>query len=327
VSEVGATAAVRAPRASRAGRLLDYLNEMFPPAMMVPALLAHFTAIWFALHALAGLHPARITWRAVLAALTATLFALLLRIYDELKDVDTDLRLGRAGDPRYKDRAVVTGRVQPADIVALRNGVLVALVLLNLPFGLSLPLAAFALALALLWLSSRWFFWPAVSRNLLLAFVTHNPLALAISGYMVAVFVHETGASGPPPGTVPLLLGFWTLTASWELARKVRVPSQETDYQTYSKVLGFRLAGILPLAVAAIGVPLLGVVARQAGLSWIVVGILVASVLPLAIACLRLELAPSAAAANLRPASEFFGLVVTLTLPIALGLHLGVRFG
>jgi 4-hydroxybenzoate polyprenyltransferase len=254
------------------------------------------------------------------------LFALLLRLYDELKDVETDLRLGKAGDPRYKDRAIVTGRVKPEDILALRNGVIVALVLLNLPLGFPLPLAAFALALGLLWLSSRWFFWPAVSRNLLLAFVTHNPLALAISAYIVTVFMVESGASRPPPGTVPLLLGFWTLTASWELARKVRHPSQETDYQTYSKLLGPRLAGLLPLVVAGIGVVLLSLVARQAGLSWIVGAILVAGVVPLAFACLRFELAPSPAAANLRPPAELLGVVVSFTFPIALGLHLGIRF-
>jgi 4-hydroxybenzoate polyprenyltransferase len=313
-------------RATRLGRLADYLNEMFPPALMVPGLLAHFLAIWLALHALAGRRPAHISWRTVCAALTAMLFALLLRIYDELKDVESDLRLGKAGDPRYRDRAIVTGRVRPEDIRALRNGVIVALVLLNLPLGFPLPLAAFALALALLWLSSRWFFWPAVSRHLLLAFVTHNPLALAISAYITTVFVVETGARRPPPGTLPLLLGFWTLTASWELARKVRHPTQETEYQTYSKLLGPRLAGILPLVVASIGVALLCLVARQAGLSWIVCAIVVAGALPLAIACLRFELAPSPAAANLRPAAELLGVVVSFTFPIALGLQLGIRF-
>src|SRR4051812_19154918 len=70
---------------------------MFPPAIAIPATLASFAAVWFALHALAGVRPIHLGWRAAVAALTVVLFSLLLRVYDELKDVETDLRLGRAG--------------------------------------------------------------------------------------------------------------------------------------------------------------------------------------------------------------------------------------
>jgi hypothetical protein len=315
----------KVPKATRAGRLLDYLNEMFPPAMMVPASFASFAAAWFGLHALAGIHPAHFTWRTVLAAITSLLCSLLLRVYDELKDVETDLRLGRAGDPRYKDRAIVTGRVQAGDIVALRNGLVVAVIACNVPLGFPLPFLVFAGMLALLWLSSVWFFWPGMSKHLLAAFATHSPLAMAISSYVVAVFVRESGVA-PPHGTVALVVGFWTLTAGWELARKVRHPSEETDYITYSRVLGPRVAALAPLVVTAAGVVLLGWVCRLAGLGWLVPGLVLAAWLPLAAACLRFAIAPAPGASNLRPYVELLVVVVSFALPIALGIHVGARF-
>src|SRR5262249_55168944 len=151
--------------------------------------------IAFALDALDGRAPLRPGWRALAGGASVLLFSLLMRVYDELKDVETDLRLGKAGDPRYKDRAVVTGRGLVEDIVALRWGATALLVAINAAWvvlGRWLPLAAFAGVFALTWLSFRWFFWPRISKNVLLAFVTHNPISLAISGYAVAV-----QASGP----------------------------------------------------------------------------------------------------------------------------------
>jgi 4-hydroxybenzoate polyprenyltransferase len=315
---------VKTPGATRLARLADYLNEMFPPAIAIPATLASFAAVWFALHALAGIRPIHLGWRAGVAALTVVLFSLLLRVYDELKDVETDLRLGRAGDPRYKDRAVVTGRVRVDDIVALRNGVLVALVLLNLTHGLTLPLYVFAGVLTLLWLSSRWFFCPPISRHLLLAFITHNPLAMTMSVYVVAVFLQDRGLGTPPPGTAYVVLGFWMVTAAWEIARKIRHPAQETDYQTYSKVLGWRLAAVLPVLFGGGGVACLVVVARMAGLGWVLPLVLVAGWLPLLLGALRFEVAPSDRSSKLQPLAELLGLVASLGMPIALGVHQGL---
>jgi hypothetical protein len=216
--------------------------------------------------------------------------------------------------------------VQVGDIVALRNGVLVALVLLNLPLGFPQPFAVFAGVLTLLWLSSRWFFWPTISRHLLLAFVTHNPLAMTMSLYVVAVYLHERGVRVPPAGTAPLVVGFWMITASWEIARKVRHPTQETAYQTYSKVLGWRLAGILPALLAGGGVACLIVVARTAGLSWTLPAVLAGGWALLLGACLRFQLAPSASSANLRPFTEVLGLLAGTGMPIALGVQQGLAW-
>ena len=60
------------------------------------------------------------TWRALGAAFTGYAMSLLFRIYDELKDVETDRRLAAAGDPKYMERPIVRGLVDVEDLHALQ---------------------------------------------------------------------------------------------------------------------------------------------------------------------------------------------------------------
>ena len=71
-----------ARRATRLGRIFDYLGEMFPPHLFVPYGIATFCSIYFATQALAGVGPLRLTGRAIAGALSVVLFTLLLRVYD-----------------------------------------------------------------------------------------------------------------------------------------------------------------------------------------------------------------------------------------------------
>ena len=52
----------------------------------------------------------RLTWASVRGIATVALFLLLMRLYDELKDAETDMQLGRAGDPLYRDRPSLPAR-------------------------------------------------------------------------------------------------------------------------------------------------------------------------------------------------------------------------
>ncbi len=109
-----------------------YLGQMFPLQQMVPFAACHFFAIWFALQALAGFLRARAPGPRCAAWPRSLLFLLLMRLYDELKDADTDIALGRSGDPLYRDRVLVTGAVRIEDVKLLRWLVTAALVVLNL---------------------------------------------------------------------------------------------------------------------------------------------------------------------------------------------------
>ncbi len=309
-------------------RMAGFLQVMYPPAVYVPAGVASYLAVALGLQALAADGTLQWTWRMVPGAASLVLLSLLLRIYDELKDVETDLRLGQAGDPRYKDRPIVTGAVQIGDIHTLRWGVSGLVIALNLPLGWPLPLAAFAGVFGLYWLSFRWFFCPAISKNLLLAFITHNPLALAAGGYILAIHLADFGGAGLETAPVALLLiGLWLPVAAWETARKVRLPDQETDYETYSRILGWKTAAVLPGFFIALSVAALCAVAPRAGLGPIyplTIGISGALAIG---ACLLLRLAPTPKRTHLRPFMELHTIVVSVGLVVALLVERGVELG
>ncbi|MBI2930647.1 MAG: hypothetical protein HYY16_03270 [Planctomycetes bacterium] len=304
-------------------RIARFLRSMFPPAVMVPYGVATFYAIHFALQALAGRAPLALTWRSVLGALSVVLFMLLMRVYDELKDVETDLRLGAAGDPRYTDRPIVKGEITVSDLQALRWATTFALVALNVPLGFPLPFAAFALVFALTWMSFHWFFWPAVSRNLLLAFATHNPLALAVASYAACVYAADFGWNALDGRAVPLLLGMWLSVAAWETSRKIRTPAEETEYQTYSKLLGWKAASLVPATFIAASTACLTPVALHA--SRMYAGALGTAAAIAITACLSFRIAPTPRGANLRPWAELYGAAAVMGLAVTLALRLGVR--
>jgi 4-hydroxybenzoate polyprenyltransferase len=299
---------------------------MFPLWVYVPAAAANFAAVYFGVQALAGRERLEWTWRAVGGAATTLLFFLILRVYDELKDVETDLRLGRAGDPRYENRPIVTGRIQVSDLKFLRWVITAVLMLLNLPLGFPLPLLAFAGVFLLTWLSFHWFFWPPMSRNLLLAFATHNPLALAVGAYAAAVAAKDYGAAVPADLLIVLLIGMWTAAATWETSRKIRHRPDETDYVTYSKILGPRAAALLPMGFVLISASSLISIAERADLTWLYPAVVAAAAGLQILACVRFELFPSTASANLRPYAELYSLVAYAGLPIALLHRFSVSF-
>lgn len=315
------------PSPGRGRRLARYVRKMAPPTILIPFGATHFLAVYFGLQALAGSAPLRLTWRAGPGMLSVILFMLLLRVYDELKDVESDLRLAQAGDPRYKDRPIVKGDVTVEDLRALRWLVTGLLVAANLPLGFPLPLAAFAAAFLLTWLSFKWFFWPAMKANLVLAFVTHNPLTLVIAGYVAAVYVRDFGPTGLNGWIVPLLIGLWMPVAAWETSRKIRIPEDETAYDTYSKVLGWRVAALVPVLFIATSVACLLPVARAAGLGWVCPAVLMAAATVPVGACVLFRVAPTRKRAKLRPCVELYATAANLGLAAALGARYGVALG
>ena len=303
-SEAQASTVVPARR--RAARLALYLGQMFPLQQMLPYATFHFLAIWFTLQALGGAPVVRVTWTAVRGATTVMLFLLLMRLYDELKDAATDIALGRSGDPLYRDRVLVTGAVRLEDVKWLRWAVTAALVALNLWPADGWSAVAFWSLFAVTWLSFNWFFWPPMSRYLLVAFLTHNPISLLLGAYVLALFADRFGSDRIAASAVLLLVGLWLPLATWETSRKVRAPADETSYQTYSRVLGWKTAAVVP-AVFAIGSTVaLAIMAREAGLSLVFTAVIVAACAAVVVQCMRFRLAPSRQSANLKPWANLY---------------------
>jgi 4-hydroxybenzoate polyprenyltransferase len=292
---------------------------MAPPLVVVPGGMLKFFVVYWSLQALAGRTPLSLGHRVWLGAITLSLVMILMRVYDELKDLDSDLKLGRAGDPRYKDRALVRGAVLPRDIRALRNLLVVLLWVVNLALLSPIAISAFAVLFLVLWLSSRWFFYPAIARSLALAFVTHNPITLVLGGYIVAVFVADYGvASVDAQSCLLVLLSLWIPVAAWELSRKVRIPEDETDYETYSRLFGWKTAALLPVLSCAAAAATLAALARLMQLppwySWV----LVAAASLVALGSLRLLLWPSSRSSKLEPYTRGFAALTDLGLFAAL---------
>lgn len=314
-------------RPTRAGRLMDYVSAQFPLAVYVPSSVASFLSVYLSLAAMASPGRLTVSLRAAAGAASVLLFMLLLRVNDELKDLESDRRLASEGDPRYVDRPTVTGRVRVEDLSFLRTFTTGLLVALNVAQASLWVLAGFAITYGVIWLSARWFYWPAIGKNLLLAFATHNPITLVVAGYVVSVFAADHGVGQLRGDALWVILTAWLPVAAWELSRKVRPPGAETSYQTYSSILGWKVAAWLPALVVGAAAACALRVALVVGISPAFPAAVVAAALAVLVACALFRLRPSARTANLRPVVELFTLVTTVGLPVALAITRGLSRG
>ena len=310
---------------SRTSRIWHYLLVMFPPHFMLLSGIAKFYAVYFSLQALAGSELVFITLPSMAGALSIVLFSLLMRIYDEMKDAEADTRLGRAGDPRYKDRPIVTGAVTIADLAALRWLTTAALIGINVPLG-QWPVIGFSVLFVVTWLSFKWFFWPKISTHLLLAFLTHNPITLLFGAYIVAVFAGDFGSSNVDAWALLLMLAFWAPLGAWETARKIRAPLDETDYQTYSQIFGWKLAPFVPIAFILLGTTSVLFLSQQMGLGWVLPAVIMLGSLVPVTRCLAFRVSPSRETANIQPFVELWAVVMDLGLLAAVLASRGLDF-
>ena len=308
---------------SRLSRIWHYLLVMFPPHFMLLSGIAKFYAVYFSLQALTGDESVFITLPSMACALSIVLFSLLMPIYDELKDAEADTRLGRAGDPRYKNRPIVTGAVTIADLAALRWLTTAALIGINVPLG-RWPVIGFWVLFVVTWLSFKWFFWPKISRHLLLAFLTHNPITLLFGAYIVAVFAGDFGSSNIDAWALLLMLAFWAPLGAWETARKIRAPLDETDYQTYSQIFGWKLAPFVPVAFIAVGTTSAILVSVQIGLGWIFPIVVAGASLVPVYRCIAFRVSPNRKTANIQPFVELYSVVMDLGLLAAVLASRGI---
>ena len=290
---------------------------MFPPHIMLLSGAVKFYAVYLGLQALAGEASVHISLRSVAGAISIVLFSLLLRVYDELKDAKADIRLGRAGDPRYKDRPIVTGAVTIEDLAVLRWHVTALLVAINVPLG-GWILIGFTVLLVVTWLSFKWYFWPAISRHLLLAFLTHNPITLFFAGYIVAVYVGDYGIQSIDAWALVLILAFWAPLGAWETARKIRAPEDETDYQTYSQIFGWKLSPFVPIAFIVLGTTCMVLLSGRIGLNWILPAVVVAASCIPVYRCIAFRISPIKKTAVLQPFVELYDVAMDLGLLVAI---------
>jgi hypothetical protein len=139
---------------------------------------------------------------------------LILRLMDEIKDHETDLKL-------FSNRPLPSGKVQEKDIIFSLKVVVLLYIIINIfsPETLWIALAV----LAYTFLMFRYFFIPTVLKeNLLLNLATHNPIVPIMLTYVLTLFAAEHGLG---PGDLSwsyvciLVVMYWTMLFAWEISR------------------------------------------------------------------------------------------------------------
>jgi hypothetical protein len=296
------------PTPRRAARVKQFFVDRFP---LAPNLLAAvFGACVPVVDIAAG---GAVALRPVHAAAIVAVFciALLMRVYDELKDVETDKRLAAAGDPLFASRPIVTGKLRVDDLHLLRRFGLTLGVIAIAVVAAYAPLAgaAFVGTLVVVWFSSRWFFWPRIQGDVLLAFLTHNPIA-GLVGVATVLTAVSTSTAAPSLALCAAIVGVsWFPVSAWEVARKVRAPSDETAYQTYSKRLGVgRAAALLATCFLLAGASAAGVCVL-ANAPWGVAVVVALSTGLGLVQIARYAHAPTTQTARLRPYADVHAIV------------------
>ncbi|MFY7994046.1 MAG: hypothetical protein ACOVP4_12180 [Bacteriovoracaceae bacterium] len=216
-------------------RLIIYLREMFPISNFVGTLLTAVTIQLVALR-LSGL-PAHFSVMLILPAVSLTCFSLLIRVMDEFKDYEDDLK-------NFPGRPLPSGRVYKSDLHVL--GWLTVVTALFFSCISMVTLKAALIVLFYSFLMLKWFFMEkTIRKSLPLALISHHPVVFLHFGYLLVSLGAWNASFNLEKGllVMPLLFIF----TNWELSRKIRMPSEETAYTTYSKIWGPRAAVIITL--------------------------------------------------------------------------------
>lgn len=227
-------------------RLNIYLNEMYPA---IPRLILSFV-MFFEIYLLViltnkmdGVH---INQQEIIGAITVFGFLLSLRIADEFKDYEVDMRL-------FPTRPYPSGRVKKSDLIILLTVVCVIIIALNLLFMNNLLYFAILMLYGLA--MSLWFFSKyKIQKSLPLALITHNPIQLILNLYIISFACIKYNLNIFTFNNMLILLTLYFPGLIWEVSRKTRAPKDENDYTTYSKLFGYQKVTKFIMLVMALDV-------------------------------------------------------------------------
>jgi len=239
-------------------RWMIYFKEMYPLSSWVGTFLCGFMVLTVAWRL--GRIDQPFEWHTLLACVGLCFFSLLLRVMDEFKDYELDVRL-------FPDRPLPSGRVLKSDLKVLGwvcVGVSTAVSVWNLDV-LSLALGVLLYSfLMLVWFGLE----KQIRASLPLALVTHHPIVLFHFMYLLFASMTTPTATQDAYYLLPICFMF----TNWEISRKIKQPRDENAYVTYSKIWGPRLAVLITLVfqaiVAATSLFLLHKMSTAAAWSW-----------------------------------------------------------
>jgi len=241
-------------------RLALYTREMFPMGIYLPYAAVSFSALYLVTQLLAGTKRLLITSTSFIGLFTVFGVLLLMRILDEFKDYEVDKVL-------FPHRPVPRGDVRLSDLRALGTVLVGLMIGLNLFNHQVLPYLGAMLLFG--FLTFKWFFLEdKIRANLVLALVTHQPMALFVNLYVISAALSTVPSARFEPMMILPAIIFFFPVAAWETGRKIRARGKETEYVTYSSLFGPERAALLPLSCVSVTVVLSLVLGALLDFSW-----------------------------------------------------------
>lgn len=303
-----------------ARRLAAYVGERFPPLRHGILIAAYYSSNQFLARALAEPgRPMHYDLSTLLGALCLFLFFFHLRVFDEHKDHDEDLR-------NYPRRVLSRGVVTLAELRVLGAVAIVAEAALAAWGGRGAFVGWAAAFLFSVWMLREFFVGAWLRRHLVVYATTHMLLMPLLSAM---VFSFATGrAPWQAPGTFWLyaFVGFF-VSFNWEVSRKLRAPEDEIPgVDTYSSVLGRARAADLVLGMRIVDTALVALVGARLGLApWFYAALVVLFALPLA-AFVEYRVRPTRRAAKrMEIAAGMYIIAFDLVLAAAIATRFGFR--
>jgi hypothetical protein len=166
---------------------------------------------------------------------------LLMRTFDDLKDFELDANL-------FPHRSTARKLVLKSDIQAIGLTSFISLIAVNLIWGQQ-TLMVFFIMLTYAVLTFKWFFAEQYHRDhIFVTMLDHQPVPYVINFFLI----HTALATGTQYESfqmihfILLLIVSMPITA-WEVSRKIRSADMETEYETFSMVIGRKTATIIPM--------------------------------------------------------------------------------
>ncbi|KAF1301465.1 prenyltransferase [Enterococcus saccharolyticus] len=215
-------------------RLAIYFKEMYPLIPRFFLAIIYFFEIYFVLLLNVGENSFSIGPQEWVGVWTIFTFLMALRIADDFKDYEHDLRL-------FPERALPSGRVTKRDLAIALATMVTITVLLN--FWWMNNIGWFLFLFAYGTLMSLWFFSKAkIQKSLPLALVTHNPVMMVMNIYIITFVCYKYHLPLISLPTVLLAFTMYFPSLIWEISRKIRAPKDETEYVTYSRLFTYQKA-------------------------------------------------------------------------------------
>ena len=215
-------------------RLYTYYHERYPIFLRLLLGVIVFCEIYFIVLLNQGVTKFHFSIQEFIGGFTIFAFLLWLRVADDLKDYETDLKL-------FPDRPLQRGATTKKDIFYSCLVVEIIAFILNMVF---MPNKIFFIVLYIYgYLMSKWFFQRAkIQPSLPLALITHNPVQMIVNLYIISFTVIKYNLDFVNLTTIMTLFTLYFPALIWEVSRKIKAPKDENNYTTYSKLFGYKKA-------------------------------------------------------------------------------------